>query len=122
MKDDLSSVGIMALETAESVDEVLQRPCVIIVNSICGCAAKTMRPAVKEAVRQGLLPDDTFQVFAGFDVEATDRARQYFEGYEPSSPAIAFVTDTSVQMIERMDIMGRSPEDVFTLIERMTNE
>jgi putative YphP/YqiW family bacilliredoxin len=80
----------------------------VIVNSICGCAAGRMRPAVRLALQNGAKPDKAFSVFAGQDKEATERARSYFTGYPPSSPSIAILRDGQlVYMLQRRDIESR---------------
>jgi putative YphP/YqiW family bacilliredoxin len=80
----------------------------VVVNSICGCAAGRMRPAVRMALQNSLRPDQAYSVFAGQEKEATDRARSYFTGYPPSSPSIAIMRDGQlIYMIERRDIESR---------------
>jgi putative YphP/YqiW family bacilliredoxin len=85
----------------------------VVVNSVCGCAAQNARPAVALAVEHAVRPDDIVTVFAGQDVEATARARSYFAGYRASSPAIAVLQDGEVAfMLERHQIEGRSVEAI----------
>ena len=85
----------------------------MVVNSVCGCAAGNARPAVAMALENGVLPDKMITVFAGNDVEATRRVREYFVGYRPSSPAIALVRDGEVvKILERWNIEGRQPHDI----------
>src|SRR6266853_6255820 len=91
MREELTRLGVEELRTPEAVDQALGGPgtTMVIVNSICGCAAGRMRPAVRMALEKATHPDRTFTVFAGQDVAATERARGYFTGQPPSSPSIA---------------------------------
>jgi putative YphP/YqiW family bacilliredoxin len=116
MRQELARLGIEETKTAAEVDAVLgekKGTVLVIVNSVCGCAAGMARPGVAMAVRHGVLPDKMITVFAGNDREATARAREYFVGYRPSSPAIALIRDGEVvKMLERWNIEGRSPEQI----------
>src|SRR5438874_737581 len=116
MREELTRLGIQELKTAAEVDSGLgaQRgTTMVIVNSICGCAAGRMRPAVRLALQQPAKPDRIFTVFAGQDVEATERARSYFTGYRPSSPSIALFREGKlVHMMERSDIEHRDAADI----------
>ena len=111
MREELTRLGIEELRTADEVDQKLKsRPgtTMVIVNSICGCAAGRMRPAVRIALQNESKPDKAFSVFAGQEREATDRARSYFTGYPPSSPSIAILRDGElVYMMQRRDIESR---------------
>jgi putative YphP/YqiW family bacilliredoxin len=110
MREELTRLGIEELRTAEAVDQALTRPgaIMVIVNSICGCAAGRMRPAVRLALQNATHPDRAFTVFAGQDAEATERARSYFTGQAPSSPSIAILRDGQlVYMMPRRDIESR---------------
>src|SRR6202795_3022130 len=111
MREELTRLGVEELRTPEEVDQALKnRPgtAMVIVNSICGCAAGRMRPAVRLALQNSTRPDQIFSVFAGQEKEATDRARSYFTGYPPSSPSIAIMRDGQlIYMIERRDIESR---------------
>jgi len=110
MREELTRLGIEELRTSEAVDQALRGPgtTMVIVNSICGCAAGRMRPAVRMALEKATHPDRTFTVFAGQDVEATERARGYFTGQPPSSPSIAILRDGQlVYMMPRRDIESR---------------
>jgi putative YphP/YqiW family bacilliredoxin len=110
MREELTRLGIEELRTAEAVDKALggRGTTMVIVNSICGCAAGRMRPAVRMALEKATHPDRTFTVFAGQDVEATERARGYFKGQPPSSPSIAILRDGQlVYMMPRRDIESR---------------
>ena len=111
MRQELRDLGIRELRTSDEVDAAVagtHGTLMIVVNSVCGCAAGRARPAVALALRHGARPDAMASVFAGFDVEATDRARQYFTGYAASSPSIALMRDGElVYMLERRDIESR---------------
>jgi len=111
MREELTRLGIEELRTAEEVDQALKkRPgtTMVVVNSICGCAAGRMRPAVRMALQNSTRPDQAYSVFAGQETEATDRARSYFTGYPPSSPSIAILRDGElVYLLPRRDIESR---------------
>ena len=111
MREELTRLGIVELRTPEEVDQALKnRPgtTMVVVNSICGCAAGRMRPAVRIALQNSIQPDHSYSVFAGQEKEATDRARGYFTGYPPSSPSIAILRDGQlVYMMPRRDIESR---------------
>jgi putative YphP/YqiW family bacilliredoxin len=95
MREELTRLGIQELRTAEEVDRALAASgtVLVVVNSICGCAAGRMRPAVQAALQAAARPERMFSVFAGQDTEATERARSYFTGWPPSSPSIAILHD-----------------------------
>ncbi len=115
MREELTSIGVQELRTAAAVDEAVKQPgtTMVVVNSVCGCAAGRARPGVAEALQHTPRPDHLTTVFAGGDVEATDRARQYFTGYPPSSPAVALLKDGKlVFMLERHQIEGNSAEGI----------
>ncbi len=115
MREELTSVGVQELRTAEEVDHVTKQPgtAMVIVNSICGCAAGRMRPAIRAALQNGPRPDKLYSVFAGQDVEATQRARSYFTGYPPSSPSIAILRDGQlIYMMQRSDIERREAAEI----------
>lgn len=115
MRSELTRNGFTELRTPDEVDAALSGPGTVLVavNSNCGCAGGTMRPAVVDALRRGPKPDRAVTVFASGDAEATARAREYFTGYAPSSPAIALLRDGElVFMLERSDIKPSTPEDV----------
>lgn len=111
MREELTRLGIEELRTSEQVDRQLKnRPgtTMVVVNSICGCAAGRMRPAVRMALQNSAKPDKAYSVFAGQDTEATERARGYFTGHPPSSPSIAILRDGElVYMMPRRDIESR---------------
>jgi len=114
MSKDLTDFGFSGLSTPESVDEVLnnkQGTVLLVVNSVCGCAAANARPAAKMALQNEIKPDHAVTVFAGVDKAAVDKAREHLLPYPPSSPAIALFKDGNlVHMIERHHIEGRTAE------------
>jgi putative YphP/YqiW family bacilliredoxin len=116
MREELTRLGVEELRTAADVDRVLpgyQGATMVIVNSICGCAAGRMRPAVRLALQHTVIPDSVVSVFAGQDKEATERARSYFTGYPPSSPSIAILRNGKlVYMMERRQIESREASDI----------
>lgn len=116
MRAELTRIGVEDLRTPEQVDEVLQPASgtvLVVVNSVCGCAAGNARPGVAKALQNEKIPDRITTVFAGVDREATNRARGYFTGYQPSSPQIALLKDGKVvAMLERTNIEGRTSDDV----------
>lgn len=116
MREELTRAGIEELRTAAEVDAVLGRKegtVLVVVNSVCGCAAGRMRPAVRIATEHPVQPDRKVSVFAGQDREATERARRYFAEYAPSSPSIALLQNGElVFMLQRSDIEGRDAEDI----------
>lgn len=115
MREELTRAGVEELRTAAEVDATLPQhgTTLVVVNSVCGCAARNARPAVALALRNGTLPDRSVTVFAGQDLEATARAREYFHGYPPSSPSLALLKDGDlVHMIERHGIEGRDADEI----------
>ena len=110
MREELSRAGINEARTAEEVDTALAKPgtTMLVVNSICGCAAGKMRPGVRMALSHSTLPDHSITVFAGQDREATDRARTYFEGYPPSSPAVAILRDGKLVYLMQRSVIEQS--------------
>ena len=120
MRAELTSLGVRELRTAADVDQAVTAPglTMIVVNSICGCAAGKARPGVAMALQHARRPDQVATVFAGADIEATDRARSYFAPYPPSSPSIGLLRDgTLVFMLQRKDIENR---DARAIAERLT--
>ena len=111
MRKELTDLGVKELRTPEEVDAavaVTPGTLMIVVNSVCGCAAGKARPGIAMALRHAARPDVVATVFAGADVEATDRARQHFAGYRPSSPSIAMMRGGKVvYMLERAQIENR---------------
>lgn len=116
MRAEIEQLGVAALKSAQAVDDALQGTKgtqLMVVNSMCGCAARNMRPAVAMALQHSVTPDHKFTVFAGNDADATRQARSYFTGYAPSSPSIALLKDGKlVHMLERWQIEGRAAEDI----------
>lgn len=115
MRAELTDLGVEELRTAEAVDEALARKgtTLVVVNSVCGCAAGKARPGIAMALGHDVKPDHLTTVFAGADVEATERARSYFTGYPPSSPSVALLQDGQlVYMMERRQIEG-APADAI---------
>lgn len=116
MREDLVKVGFKELRTPEDVDEILgqeKRTTLVAINSVCGCAAGMMRPAVYLSLQGDRKPEVLTTVFAGQDMEATERTREYIVGYPPSSPSVALFKDGElVWFLERRRIEGRHPEDI----------
>ena len=114
MRGEMTAMGATELKTAAAVDEAVTNTkgtLMIVVNSVCGCAAGKARPGIAMAMRHAVKPDVLATVFAGGDVEATDRARGYFTGYAPSSPSIGILRDGKlVYMLERREIETRSAD------------
>lgn len=125
MREELTELGIKETRTAKDVDAYLadgQGTLLVVVNSVCGCAAANARPAVAMAMKNTKVPTKAITVFAGNDAEATARARSYFVGYQPSSPQIALFKDGEVVlMLERHNISGRSAEDIASEMEMAFN-
>ena len=115
MREELTTLGFEELLTPNAVDEVLGSDGVVlvVVNSVCGCAAGKARPAVRLAVQHDKVPDKLTTVFAGMEIDATERARSYFPGYPPSSPQIGLLKDGKlVYLMERHDIEGREANEI----------
>jgi len=121
MREELRDLGIRELRTPAEVDAAIANTpgtLMIVVNSVCGCAAGKARPGLALALGHGARPDAMASVFAGFDVEATDRARAYFTGYPPSSPSIALLRKGElVYMLQRSDIESR---DALGIARKLT--
>lgn len=125
MREELTRAGIKETRTAEEVDAALARPgtTMVVVNSICGCAAGKMRPGVRLALQNPVVPDQSITVFAGQDREATERARSYFEGNPPTSPAIALLRDGKlVYLMQRFIIESNPPQVIGEELARAFNE
>jgi bacilliredoxin len=116
MRQELTRLGFEELRTPETVDATLKQApgtTLVVVNSVCGCAARNARPAVAMAMHHTTRPDRLTTVFAGQDGDATRRARSYFTGYAPSSPQIGLLRDGHVVfMLERHQIEGRSAAEI----------
>ena len=120
MRAELTRLGARELRTTSDVDDAVRSSgtVMIVVNSICGCAAGKARPGIAIALQHGRRPDLVATVFAGADMEATDRARQYFAPYPPSSPSIALLRDGKlVWMMERRDL---EPRDAASIAAHLT--
>ncbi len=115
MREELTDVGFTELRTVADVDETLTSPgtTLVVVNSVCGCAAGKARPGIARAMQHATRPDRAVTVFAGADIEATERARGYFTGYPPSSPSAAILRDGKlVYMMERHQIEGNTADGI----------
>lgn len=124
-RNEIEAAGYKQLTTKEEVEETFNKPgtTFVMVNSVCGCAGGIARPAAQHALHYDKLPDQLVTVFAGQDKEATETARDYFEGYPPSSPSFAFLKDGKiVKMIERHEIEGHDPMSVITNIQVLFEE
>jgi putative YphP/YqiW family bacilliredoxin len=125
MREELTRAGIKETRTAAEVDAALAAPgtTMVVVNSICGCAAGKMRPGVRLALQNPVLPDQSITVFAGQDREATERARSYFEGDPPSSPAVAILRDGKlVYLMQRFVIENNTAQAIGAELARAFNE
>ena len=116
MREDLTRFGVEETRTAEDLDEVIRNTkgtVMVVVNSVCGCAAGLARPAIGMALAHPVKPDRVVTVFAGGDIAATERARSYFKGYFPSSPSVGILQDGKiVYILERHQIEGRDPQAI----------
>lgn len=115
MREELTRIGVEELRTPEDVDRTVnsEGTVMVVVNSICGCAAGKARPGIAQALQHSVRPDKVATVFAGGDIEATEKARSYFTGYESSSPSIALLKDGKlVWMLERRQIEGKDASQV----------
>ena len=116
MREELTRIGVEEMRTPGDVEQTLsnsQGTVMVVVNSICGCAAGKARPGIARALQHNVRPDKVATVFAGADIEATEKARSYFTGYEPSSPSIALLKDGKlVYMMERRQIEGKDASQV----------
>src|ERR1700728_2579000 len=125
MREELTRAGLEEARTAEAVDAALAKPgtTMLVVNSICGCAAGKMRPGVRLALRNQATPDQSITVFAGQDREATERARSYFEGHPPTSPAIGILRDGKlVYLMQRFVIENNPAQAIAGELARAFNE
>ncbi len=115
MREDLTRLGVRETRTPAEVDEAIRAEgtTMVVVNSVCGCAAGRARPGIAMALGHSVKPDDVITVFAGADIEATERAREHFKGYPPSSPSIALMQNGEVvYMLERHQIEGREAPEI----------
>jgi putative YphP/YqiW family bacilliredoxin len=126
IREELTRMGVSELRTAADVDRELaveQGTTLVVVNSVCGCAAGRMRPALRAALLHSSRPDRLFSVFAGQDLEATERARSYFTGYPPSSPSLALFREGKLaHMMQRSDIEHRDASDLANELKRAFDE
>jgi putative YphP/YqiW family bacilliredoxin len=126
MREELTRLGFEETRTPQEVDAVMQEKkgtVLVVVNSVCGCAAGVARPAISLALENDVRPDRMITVFAGNDREATTRAREYFAGYRPSSPSMALFRDGElVKMIERHQIEGRAAHDIASELAAAFNQ
>lgn len=125
MREELTRAGIEEARTADAVDAAVSKPgtTMVVVNSVCGCAAGKMRPGVRLALQNAARPDRSITVFAGQDREATERARSYFEGNPPTSPAIAILRDGKlVYLMQRFVIENSTPQLIAEELSRAFNE
>ena len=126
MREDLTRLGVEEMRTVEAVDDTVKNTkgtLMVVVNSICGCAAGKARPGVALALEHDVKPDKVATVFAGADIDATERARSYFTGYGPSSPSIAILKDGElVYMLERWQIEGRDANQIATELTKAFDE
>jgi putative YphP/YqiW family bacilliredoxin len=119
-RDEIKTAGYTELTTPEEVEEVFAQKgtTLVMVNSVCGCAGGIARPAAAHAIHNDRRPDQLVTVFAGQDKEATEKARDYFEGYPPSSPSFALLKDGKIiTMIERHEIEGHHPMSVVEKLQ-----
>ena len=125
MRDELSRLGIEELRTPDQVDEAVERPgtVMLVVNSVCGCAAGKARPAIAMALQHARRPDVLGTVFAGADIEATNRARDLMAPYPPSSPSVALLKDGKlVYMMQRRDIETRDALSIASALRAAFDE
>lgn len=126
MREELEAVGAKSLRSPEDVDQAFQNQrgtALLIVNSVCGCAAGGARPGVSAALQNKAIPDNIYTVFAGVDREATAKARDYITGYAPSSPSIALFKDGQVVfMMERLNIEGYMPDQIAETLAEAFNQ
>jgi bacilliredoxin len=126
MREELTQLGVEEMRTSEEVDAAVRNSTgtlMIVVNSVCGCAAGKARPGVAMALKHDVRPDRVATVFAGGDIEATARARSYFTGYSPSSPSIGILKNGElVYMMERWQIEGKGPAEISAELIQAFNE
>jgi putative YphP/YqiW family bacilliredoxin len=122
MREDLTRLGVQETRTPEELDNVIRTTdgtVMVVVNSVCGCAAGKARPGIALAMRHSVVPEKVVTVFAGADIEATERARQYFKGYPPSSPSVGLLRNGEiVYMLQRHQIEGRDAPEIAMELTR----
>jgi len=124
-RDELTQLGVTELLTPDAVDTALRQPgtTLVFVNSVCGCAAGSARPGLRLSLQGDTRPDQVVTVFAGMDKDATERAREYFKPYRPSSPQIALMKDGQlVKMLQRQDIEGNDAMSVGEVLSAAYQE
>ena len=126
MREDLTNLGIRETRTPEAVDSAVASAngtIMVVVNSVCGCAAGRARPGVALALQNDVRPQDMITVFAGADIEATERARSYFKGHSPSSPSIGLLRNGElVFLLERHQIEGREAPEIAEVLKTAFNK
>lgn len=126
MREDLTNLGIRETRTPEAVDAAVasaKGTIMVVVNSVCGCAAGRARPGIALALKNDIRPQDMITVFAGADIEATEKARSYFTGYRPSSPSIGLLRDGEpLFLLERHQIEGREAPEIAVLLREAFNK
>lgn len=125
MRDEVTRLGLKELKTPADVEAAMKQPgtTLVFVNSVCGCAAGGARPGLRLALMNAKKPANMVTVFAGMETQATEKAREYFKPYRPSSPQIAILKDGKlVKMVQRQDIEGRQPADVAKALVEAFNE
>lgn len=126
MREDLTRIGFRELKSAEEVDDALEEATgtnLLVVNSVCGCAAGAARPGVYLSLQEDPKPSELTTVFAGQDLDATERAREHIVGYPPSSPSIALFKDGELAwFMERHEIEGRTPHQIAQHLRKAYEE
>jgi putative YphP/YqiW family bacilliredoxin len=125
MRDELTSLGVKELLTAQDVEAAVKQPgtTLVFVNSVCGCAAGGARPALRLSLMNAKKPANLFTVFAGMETAAVAKAREYFAPFRPSSPQIGILKDGKlVKVIQRQDIEGRDPGSIAQMLVTTFNE
>ncbi len=125
MRQQLVDVGFIELKEPQQVEQTLNQKglTLLVVNSVCGCAAAGARPGVIHALKQGLKFDYLTTVFAGMEKEATSKAREYFEGISPTSPQAAILENGQLKfLMQRSDFLGKSPEEISTTLTKAYQE
>jgi putative YphP/YqiW family bacilliredoxin len=127
MRDELLAVGFKELLTLKDVDEAINvqddKTILVMINSVCGCAAGSARPGVSLALQNDLIPDKLYTGFAGQERDAVDRIRQYVAEYPPSSPSVGlFKNGKLIYFMQRYDIEGKGPEEIASELKNVFNE
>lgn len=125
MRDEVTRLGVQELKTPADVEAAVKKPgtTLIFVNSVCGCAAGGARPALRAALMNAKRPANLYTVFAGMETQATEKAREFFKPYRPSSPQIALFKDGKlVKMVQRQDIEGKQPVAIAQALAEAFNE